>query len=65
MVIMPTKSGLPGWFPEDFSVNDELLSAFEQPVTTPAKGKKSKKARKDGQEPTAREGTGQGTAEDR
>jgi hypothetical protein len=28
---VPTKSGLPGWFPEDFSADDRLLNALEQP----------------------------------
>jgi hypothetical protein len=27
---VPTDSGLPGWFPEDFNVDNELLTAFEQ-----------------------------------
>lgn len=46
---MPSESGLPGWFPDDFGVDDALLDAFEQ---EPAGVKKKTK-------PTENEGQSQ------
>jgi len=36
---VPTKAGLPGWFPGDFSTDPELLSAFEDAARWHAAGK--------------------------
>lgn len=39
---MPTEAGLPGWFPEDFSTDPELLDAFEDGAEWHAAGGKQK-----------------------
>ena len=36
---MPTKAGLPGWFPEDFSTDPELHAAFDDAADWHAKGR--------------------------
>lgn len=37
---MPTKAGLPGWFPEDFKTDPALQTAFEDAAEWHATGRK-------------------------
>jgi len=53
---VPTDSGLPGWFPEDFNVDDELLTAFEQqsPAQDDGKQKRDEQRKQTKQEDTGK-----------